>query len=81
MPSDTVVFGEIGLSGEVRPVTHGDSRLKEAAKLGFEGAWIPRRPSEGGKGRKPGPDSMSIRQIGHLSDLVSAFPALPGEDR
>jgi DNA repair protein RadA/Sms len=35
VPADMVVFGEIGLSGRVRPVSQADARLKEAAKLGF----------------------------------------------
>ena len=42
VPSDCVVLGEIALSGEVRPVAHGPLRLKEAAKLGFEQAWVPK---------------------------------------
>ena len=37
-----VVFGEIGLAGEVRPVQRGQERLKEAAKLGFTQAIIPK---------------------------------------
>jgi DNA repair protein RadA/Sms len=36
------VFGEIGLAGEVRPAVRGQERLREAAKLGFERALIPR---------------------------------------
>jgi DNA repair protein RadA/Sms len=39
--SDAVAFGELALSGEVRPVAHGALRLKEAAKLGFERALAP----------------------------------------
>jgi DNA repair protein RadA/Sms len=38
---ETVAFGEIALSGELRPVSHGALRLKEAAKLGFEHALVP----------------------------------------
>jgi DNA repair protein RadA/Sms len=41
VPSECVTFGEIALSGEVRQVAHGGLRLKEAAKLGFERAWVP----------------------------------------
>lgn len=41
VPQETVVLGEIALSGEVRPVAHAALRLKEAAKLGFERAWVP----------------------------------------
>ncbi|MDZ7841392.1 MAG: DNA repair protein RadA [Gammaproteobacteria bacterium] len=41
-PKDLVVFGEIGLGGEVRPVQHGVERLREAHKLGFTRALVPR---------------------------------------
>src|SRR5690606_11334695 len=41
VPQDCVVFGEIALSGEVRPVAHAGLRLKESAKLGFERALVP----------------------------------------
>ncbi|MEE8534808.1 MAG: DNA repair protein RadA, partial [Kiloniellales bacterium] len=58
---ETVVFGEIGLSGEVRAVSRTAARLKEAAKLGFTGALMPpqRRPEArglrtGGGGRDSG---------------------------
>ncbi|MFZ3236003.1 MAG: DNA repair protein RadA [Stellaceae bacterium] len=66
VPDDTVVFGEIALSGEVRPVGHGEARLKEAAKLGFAGAWMPRR-----SGRKPREAGLAIVGIAQLSDLVA----------
>ncbi len=38
---DSVAFGEVALSGEIRPVAHGALRLKEAGKLGFERAFVP----------------------------------------
>ncbi len=41
LPAGTVCFGEIGLSGEIRPVQRGQERLKEARKLGFKQAIIP----------------------------------------
>ena len=41
VPSDAVAFGEIALSGEIRPVAHGALRLKEAGKLGFARALVP----------------------------------------
>ncbi len=67
VPEGAVVFGEIGLSGEVRPVTQGDARLKEAAKLGFARALAP--PS------KPAaaPDGMERIEVARLRDLVAAF--------
>ena len=47
LPQDCVVFGEISLSGDTRPVSRMDSRLKEAAKLGFGQALCPPNPSGG----------------------------------
>ena len=41
LPSDLVVFGEVGLSGEIRPVANGQERLREAAKHGFKRAIVP----------------------------------------
>ncbi|GAB2884520.1 DNA repair protein RadA [Uliginosibacterium flavum] len=41
LPKRLIVFGEIGLAGEIRPAPRGQERLKEAAKLGFELALIP----------------------------------------
>src|ERR1700740_3242121 len=41
VPAETVAFGEVALSGELRPVAHGALRLKESAKLGFEKALVP----------------------------------------
>jgi DNA repair protein RadA/Sms len=41
MGNDLVVFGELGLAGEVRPVQRGQDRIREAAKLGFKRALIP----------------------------------------
>jgi DNA repair protein RadA/Sms len=79
MPSETVVFGEIGLSGEVRPVSHTDARLKEATKLGFTRAIVPKNR---GKVMGVTPESiMEIREIEHLDDLISLFHTLTKEDR
>jgi DNA repair protein RadA/Sms len=69
VPADSVVFGEIGLSGEVRPVAQADARLKEAGKLGFTRAIAPRiRQSHGGGG-----DELRVREIGDLGELVVMF--------
>ncbi len=70
VPADMVVFGEIGLSGEVRAVAQGDARLKEAAKLGFAQGMVPASPRKGKQG--PG-GPLSIRPIGHLQDLLGLF--------
>jgi DNA repair protein RadA/Sms len=41
LPHDCVVFGELSLSGALRPVSQAENRLKEAAKLGFSSAIAP----------------------------------------
>ncbi len=64
VPPTTVVFGEIGLAGEVRPVGHVDARLKEAAKLGFTSAIAPR----GGRDGRAAP--LDVHEIGRLRDIV-----------
>jgi DNA repair protein RadA/Sms len=67
LPADTVYFGEIGLSGAIRPVTQMQARLKEAAKLGFGQAVGPNIRGE--KGERPLPGAVSL---GHIADLVAA---------
>ncbi|HZS80926.1 MAG TPA: S16 family serine protease, partial [Herbaspirillum sp.] len=42
LPRGLVVFGEVGLAGEIRPAPRGQERLREAAKLGFSMAMIPK---------------------------------------
>jgi DNA repair protein RadA/Sms len=42
LPQQLAVFGEVGLSGEIRPVPNGQERLKEAAKHGFKYVILPR---------------------------------------
>lgn len=69
--SGEVYFGEVGLSGEVRQVAQADARLKEAAKLGFDQATLPRRVARGSVRNKP-PEGLALRELGHLSDLISA---------
>jgi DNA repair protein RadA/Sms len=72
LPSDAVVYGEISLSGDVRPVGRADSRLKEAAKLGFGRAIAPKptkKPSSTSK-QKSQP-ALPIIAIGALPDLIS----------
>ena len=50
LPPDSVVLGEIGLSGEIRPVRRAQERLKEVEKLGFRRAVLPHQEIEGGIG-------------------------------
>jgi len=72
VPADTVFFGEIGLGGEVRQIAQPDVRLKEAGKLGFERATLPRRKMPKDKKDKPA-DPVKVTEITHLQDLVDMF--------
>ncbi|MBL8689451.1 MAG: DNA repair protein RadA [Rhodospirillaceae bacterium] len=65
VPTDTVVFGEIGLAGEVRQVSQTEARLKEAAKLGFSKAFLPRRRKQRG-----GDAPLELVEIDQLAELV-----------
>jgi DNA repair protein RadA/Sms len=62
VPNECVVFGEIALSGEIRQVAHSGLRLKEAAKLGFEHAWVP----SGAKGA----EGIATAHFGNVRALV-----------
>ena len=61
IPGKLVVFGEIGLAGEVRPAPRGQDRLKEAAKLGFERAIIPKANQP--KGKIAGLEVIAVERV------------------
>jgi DNA repair protein RadA/Sms len=71
VPAETVIVGEVGLSGEVRPVGQTEARLKEAAKLGFVNGYVPRQ----GQTTKKKLTVKGLKQIEivHLQDLVNLF--------
>nr|WP_298682670.1 DNA repair protein RadA [uncultured Dongia sp.] len=69
VPSDLIAFGEIGLSGEVRMVTQAETRLKEAAKLGFKRAILPKRLSQP-SGKKLKVEGLELIEIGHLQEMI-----------
>ena len=72
VPAEAVVFGEIGLSGEIRAVPQPDLRLKEAKKLGFARALIPpKRVNK--KSVKEDDTGFKINEIGHLKTLMDMF--------
>ncbi|WP_298357094.1 DNA repair protein RadA [uncultured Litoreibacter sp.] len=71
LPADTVVFGEISLSGALRPVTQAENRLKEASKLGFASAITPVQK------KLPKVDGMTLRMT---DDLVSVVNDIFGAD-
>jgi len=68
LPQDWVVFGEVGLAGEIRPVPSGQERLAEAAKHGFKHAIVP-------KGNMPKQPIAGLRVVG-VTKLSEALNAL-----
>ena len=69
LPADAVYFGEVGLSGAVRPVAQAQARLKEAAKLGFSRAVS---PAPRGEAERAPIDTVPL---GHIADLVAGIAA------
>jgi len=65
LPAGSVVFGEIGLSGEVRAVNQANARLKEAEKLGFDRAIVPDGTGHGGK--------IKLTEVKRLVEVVEMF--------
>ena len=64
LPRDTVLFGEISLSGALRPVSQTQSRLKEAAKLGFNAAILPSGSKSGSK------EGLKVQKMPDLTGFV-----------
>ena len=71
LPPTLIVFGEVGLSGEIRPVPSGQERLREAAKHGFKQAIIP-------KGNTPHKkiDGIEVIAVKKLADALAAIAAI-----
>jgi DNA repair protein RadA/Sms len=69
LPSDAVYFGEVSLSGAVRPVAQGPARLKEAQKLGFARAVVPETA------RAEAASGLALDAVGSLVGLVSEIAA------
>jgi DNA repair protein RadA/Sms len=71
LPRDLIVFGELGLTGELRPVANGQERLREAAKHGFKQAIVPyaNRP----KDRVANMTVHGARNLAAALEVLSAF--------
>ncbi|MEF3192793.1 MAG: DNA repair protein RadA [Halothiobacillaceae bacterium] len=65
LPTDTVIFGEVGLAGELRPVPHGLERLREAAKHGFKRAIVPKANLAGHP-----PKHMELHGVTRLTEAL-----------
>ncbi|MCX4190353.1 DNA repair protein RadA [Methylophaga sp. OBS3] len=68
LPHDWVMFGEVGLTGEIRPVQAGEERIRDAAKHGFTHALVPAANAP----RKPIKD-MKVIPVQHLSAAIEAL--------
>ncbi len=68
LPKDLVVFGEVGLSGEIRPVPSGQERIAEAAKHGFRRAIVPK----GNAPKKPVP-GLEVTAVSRLDEALAAL--------
>jgi DNA repair protein RadA/Sms len=69
----TVAFGEVGLSGEIRPVPNGEERLKEAATHGFRRAIVPKANAPKHAGREQGAfKGMEVVAVERLSEALDA---------
>ena len=66
-PDQTVVFGEVGLSGEVRAVSQARSRVAEAEKLGFKKCYLPQANADGDLKSKKKPSTMNLIGIKSVS--------------
>jgi DNA repair protein RadA/Sms len=64
-----LVFGEVGLSGEIRPVANGEERLREAAKHGFETAIIPKANMP----KRNTIKKLKLIPVNHLADTLDAL--------
>ena len=71
LPASLVVFGELGLTGEVRPVAHGEERLRELMKLGYTRVILPRDNLP-----RSAPAGLSLQPVASLTEaLAAAFAA------
>ena len=66
---EMVVFGEVGLGGEVRGVSQSEVRVKEAARLGFKRCLLPKQNQEKVKGTK-GIELIGIRTVREAMDIL-----------
>ncbi len=68
LPKSLIVFGEVGLAGEIRPCPRGQERLKEAAKLGFTQAIVPKANAP--KSKIPGLEIIAVDRIDQAIQAV-----------
>ncbi len=68
LPQDLVMFGELGLTGEIRPVPYGEERLREAAKHGFRRAIVPQANAP-----RQAPEGITVVAVPTIADALAAL--------
>ena len=68
LPAKSIVFGEVGLAGEIRPVQRGQERIREAAKLGFTTMLVPAANKP-----KQGVDGVRVIAVDRVDEALSAL--------
>jgi DNA repair protein RadA/Sms len=70
IPAECVIFGEVGLAGEIRPVPNGQERLAEAAKHGFRQAIVPAKNAPARGQRPKGMDIVAVQRLDQAIDAI-----------
>jgi DNA repair protein RadA/Sms len=74
LPRGFLAFGEVGLAGEVRPAPRGQERLREAAKLGFAVAVVPKANAPKGESRHF--EGLTIHAVERIEEAIEVVRAL-----
>jgi DNA repair protein RadA/Sms len=69
LPGELILFGEVGLAGEIRPVYNGEDRLREAAKHGFKRAIVPRANAP----KKGSIDGLEVIGVTRLAEAIASI--------
>jgi len=69
VPNDMIIFGEVGLTGEIRAVNQVQQRINEAAKMGFKKAIVPHDNLEG----LIRPTDFTVIGLKHIEDMLKYF--------
>ena len=78
LPKGFIAFGEVGLAGEVRPAPRGQERLREAAKLGFSVAVVPKAnaPKAGAAAAGRELEGLTIHPVERIEEALEVVRAL-----
>jgi DNA repair protein RadA/Sms len=69
LPGELILFGEVGLAGEIRPVYNGEERLREAAKHGFKRAIVPRQNAP----KKGSIEGLEVIGVSRLAEAIASL--------